>query len=168
MSFRIEGGKMIKFRRFNLEAYDKNKHYVLVKNLERNEGVLRFVSKRFEDWLNEMPVGDDSFEVNRPYVIVRDNKYVGILGTLDRSHDGIIDLWCAINSKERNKGHASDMLGEMSLYLIEKDYANIRLRINKNNIFSNKTARGKRNGYVLNEKESLKDKNVYYYFEKKR
>lgn len=157
---------MIKFRRFNLEAYDKNKHYVLVRNLEMDDKVQSFVSKRFGSWLDKMPEGNEKFEVSRPYVIVRENRFVGILGTLDMSHDGIIDLWCVIDSRERNKGHADAMLGEMTLYLIEEGFSNIRLRINKNNIFSNKTAIS--NGYILDKDETKNDNNIYYYFEKKR
>lgn len=153
---------MIKFRKFSLEAYDKNRHYVLAKNLENDKMVQKYVSKRFVSWLDKMPEGNQGFEVDSPYVIVRDNNFVGILGTLDMSHDGVIDLWCAIDKSERNKGHADAILGEMTPYLIEEGFSNIRLRINKNNIFSNKTAVG--NGYILDRDDSSKD-NVYYYFE---
>ena len=158
---------MIKFRRFNLELYDKNKHYVLMKNLSRDDGVYRYVSKRFEDWLEEMPNDDKGFIVGCPYVLVKENKYVGMVGSLNITKDGIIDLWCAIDKSERNKGYASSILGELTIYLVES-FTDVRLKINKGNEFSKKSVIS--NGYVLDELESSNDRNydTYYYFGKKR
>lgn len=158
---------MIKFRRFNLEMYDKNKHYILMKNLSRDEGVYKFISKRLEEWLDEMPKEKEKFMINCPYVVVKENKYIGMIGSLDKTKDGIIDLWCAIDKSERNKGHAGSILGEMTIYLIES-FKDIRLRVDKENEFSKKSVIS--NGYVLDEKESNNDKNydVYYYFGKKK
>ena len=156
---------MIEFKRFNLELYDKNKHYVLMKNLSRDEGVYKYVSKRLEQWLEEMPKSSNEFVINCPYVLVRDNKYIGLIGSLDVTKDGIIDLWCAISKNERNKGNASDILGEMTIYLIES-FKDIRLKIDKSNYNSKKSAIN--NGYVLDEDESDKNIDVFYYFGKKK
>lgn len=158
---------MIEFRRFNLELYDKNKHYVLMKNLSRDEGVYRFISKRFEDWLEEMPKDKRGFMIDCPYVVVKENKYVGMFGALDRTKDGIIDLWCAIDKNERNKGYAGGILGEMTLYLIES-FSDVRLRVDKSNEYSKRSVVS--NGYVLDDIESSKDKDydIYYYFGKNR
>lgn len=159
---------MINFRRFNLEKYNKNKHYVLMKNLSRDSGVYKFISKRFEDWVGEMEGNKiDNFIINYPYVVVKENKYVGMVGAINMSNDGIIDLWCAIDRNERNKGYAHDILGEMTIYLIES-FSDIRLKVDKQNDFSRRSVLS--NGYVLDEYESNKDKvyDIYYYFGKKR
>ena len=158
---------MIKFRRFNLELYDKSKHYVLMKNLSRDEGVYKFISKRFEDWLDEMPKDKDKFIIDCPYVVVKDNKYIGMVGSMNKSKDGIIDLWCAIDKSERNKGHAGDILGEMTIYLVES-FKDIRLKVDKSNEYSKRSVLS--NGYVLDTEESNSDKNydTYYYFGKNR
>ena len=121
---------MIEFRRFNLEAYDKNKHYILMKNLSRDKGVYKFISKRFEEWLDEMPKEKGNFMIDCPYVVVKENKYIGMIGALNRTKDGIVDLWCAIDKSERNKGYAGSILGEMTIYLIES-FKDIRLRVDK-------------------------------------
>ena len=158
---------MIKFRRFNLEKYDKKKHYVLVKGMERDEGVKNFITPRFVSWIDNMAKGDEEFNVDVAYVIVRDNNYIGMLGALDMSHDGIVDFWCAIDVNERKKGYGDEILGEMTLYLVE-NYSDVRLRIKKWNKTSKNRAIG--NGYVLDEIESKEDKenDVFYYFGKKR
>lgn len=158
---------MIQFRRFNLEAYDKNKHYVLVKKMERDKSVQEFISHRFSHWLDTMPKAKDDFQINRPYVIEKDNHYIGILGTLDMTNDGIIEFWCAIDKEERGKGYGDGILGEMTLYLVE-EFKDVRLKIKKWNKTSKNRAVG--NGYVLDEYESSKDKenDIYYYFGKKR
>lgn len=153
---------MINFRRFNLEVYDKNKHYVLMKNLSRDEGVYKYISKRFEDWLDEMPKKNKNFT---SYVVVRENKYIGMVGALDVTNDKIIELWCAIVKDERHKGNAKDILGEIAPYFVE-NYSDIRLRINKGNENSKKSA--VRNGFVLDKVESDNEVDVYYYFGKKR
>ena len=158
---------MLKFRRFNLELYDKNKHYVLMKNLSRDKGVYKFISKRFEEWLEEMPRDNGGFMIDCPYVVVRENKYIGMIGSMNKSKDGIIDLWCAIDKNERNKGNAGDILGEMTIYLIDS-FKDIRLRVDKNNEYSKRSVIS--NGYVLDKEESNSDKNydIYYYFGKKK
>lgn len=158
---------MIKFRRFNLEAYDKNKHYVLVKKMERDSDVQEFITHRFSRWIDAMPQEKEAFKVNSPYVIVKDNRYIGMLGTLDMTYDGIVDLWYAIDKNERGKGYGDGVLGEMTLYLVE-EFKDVRLKIKKWNKTSKNRAVG--NGYVLDEVESIKDKenDIYYYFGKKR
>lgn len=158
---------MIEFRRFNLEAYDKNKHYILSHRLERDEEVKKFISPRFVNWIDKMDNKNNSFEMGRPYVIVKDNKYIGILGTLDMTHDGIVDFWCAIDKDERGKGYGDGILGEMTNYLVE-EHDDVRLRIKKWNKTSKNRAVG--NGYILDEIESSQDKDndIYYYFGKKR
>ena len=157
---------MIKFRKFNLEEYDKKKHYVLVKNLERDEGIKEFITPRFVSWIDNMDKGNERFSVNTPYVIVRDNKYIGMLGALDMSYDGIVDFWCGIDSKERRKGYGDEILGEMTLYLAE-NFKDVRLKIKKWNKTSKNRAMG--NGYVIDELESREDRenDIYYYFGKK-
>lgn len=158
---------MIQFRRFNLESYDKNKHYVLTSKMSRDEGVQKFISPRFVEWIEKMDNKDKEFKIGKPYVIVRDNKYIGMLGTLDMTHDGIVDFWCAIDKDERGKGYGDGILGEMTIYLAE-EYKDVRLRIKKWNKTSKNRAVG--NGYVLDELESKNDKDddIYYYFGKKR
>lgn len=158
---------MIQFRRFNLEAYDKNKHYVLTSKMSRDESVQKFISPRFVNWIDNMPKISVGFEVGKPYVIVKDNKYIGMLGALDMTHDGIVDFWCAIDKDERGKGYGDGILGEMTNYLVE-EHDDVRLRIKKWNKTSKNRAIG--NGYVLDEVESREDKDddIYYYFGKKR
>ena len=160
---------MLKFRNFNLEAYDKYKHYVLMRSLGDDENVKTFISKNFEEWLDKMPRPDDKsvFTIDCPYVIVKENKYIGMIGSMNKSRDGIIDLWCAIDKNERNKRNAGDILGKLSIYLVES-YSDIRLKIDKSNKYSKKSVLS--NGYVLDEEESNKDKiyDTYYYFGKKK
>ena len=148
---------MIKFRRFNLELYDKSKHYVLMKNLSRDEDVCRYVTKDLERWLDEMPEKKEKFV---SYAIVRDNKYVGMVGTIDITRDDNVELWCAIKKEERHKKNASEILGELSGYF-GKDFSGIKLKINRSNIHSIKSAL--KNGFVLIDSDSRNKIDTYYY-----
>ena len=154
---------MIQFRKFNLEAFDKNKHYTLIRKMSRDDKIKNFISHRFVNWVEDMPISKDNFEIGKPYVIVRDNKYIGILGTLDMSYDDIIDFWCAIDKDERSKGYGDVILREITNYLVE-EHADVRLRINKRNKTS--MNRAVKNGFILNEAESSanKEEDIYYYF----
>ena len=147
---------MIKIGNFNLEVYDKYKHFVLVKNLNRDEGVCNYVSGRFEKWLDKLSEKNEKYI---SYAIVRDNKYVGMVGILDITRDNFVELWCAIKKEERHKGNAEELLGEMVDYFKE-EFSGIKLKINKGNIYSIKSALN--NGFVLVGKES-KDIETYYY-----
>lgn len=157
---------MIEFRNFKLEAYDSKKHFVLVQRMKEDRGVYDFISQNFERWVEKMPVAKSGFEVNSPYVIVKDDKYIGMLGTFDRSNDGIVEFWYVIDKTERRKGYGDVILGEMTLYLIE-EFSDVRLKIKKANETSKNRAVG--NGYILDKMESNanKENDVYYYFGRK-
>ena len=148
---------MIEFKNFNLELYDKNKHYVLMKNLSRDEDVCRYVTKDLERWLDEMPEKKEKFV---SYAIVRDNKHVGMVGTIDITRDDVVELWCAIKKDERHKKIASNILGELLGYF-GKDFSGIKLKINRSNIHSIKSAL--KNGFVLIDSDSRNKIDTYYY-----
>ena len=153
----------IPFSNFYLESYDKNKHYSFVRKMARDEAISTFISKRFVDYIDNMPISEENFQANCPYIIMVEGKAIGLLGSTARNK--VIELWCAIDKEERGKGYGTDILGKMTIYLIEK-FDDIRLVIEKNNLNSQKTALA--NGYVLDEEESIEDRehNIYYYFGK--
>lgn len=157
---------MIHLRTINLEKFDKKKYYDLMSRLERDENVKRYFSKNLEVWLEKhQAVSDDKIEVGKTYVIVKEHKYIGIVGSLSFSSNGILEVCYAIDKDFRGNGYGEKILAEITPYLIEHvdDLKDIKLKIDKENIASKKVA--ERNGYLL--EEETKDTDVYYYFGKK-
>ena len=154
---------MIKVKDFYLEKFDKIDHFVFMKKLARDESVIQFVHHDLEKWLENMPNSSDEFMADCPYVIVRDNKNIGMLGTKLLDND-IVEFWYALDKDERGKKLGWHILCEMTAYLIDK-FPDIRLVVKKDNQRSINIAVD--NAYVLDKEESTDDKNVYYYFGRK-
>lgn len=158
---------MIHLRTFNLQKLDEIEHYVLIQELGRDKTVQTYIAKDFSTWLGKQKsVSEDMLEVGKSYVIERDGKYVGVVGSLNFSNDGILELWCTIKKNLRGRGYGEKVLAEITPYLIEHiDGLNdIKLKIDENNLASKKVAM--RNGYI--EEPGEKDKGIesYYYFGK--
>ena len=49
---------------------------------------------------------------------------------ISTARNKVIELWCAIDKEERGKGYGTDILGKMTIYLIEK-FDDIRLVIER-------------------------------------
>lgn len=158
---------MIHLRTFNLEKISESKHYSLIRNAAEDENVRKYISKDFLRWINFYAAdNDDNIEVKKSYVIERDNNYIGFIGSLDFSSDGVLELWCVIDKEFRDKGNADKILGEITPYYIEHiDGLNdICLKINKYNIASQKVAL--KNGYTkVGESDGIYK---YTYFGKKK
>lgn len=162
---------MIHLRTMDLEKIDMMKHYGLLMSLQRDEKVYGYISKNLIAWLEKhQAVSEDKIEVNKSYVICKDNHYIGVIGSLNFSNAGILEIWCAIQNNLRGKGYGEKILAEITPYLIEHvDGLNdIELKINRNNLSSKRVA--EKNGYNL-VKDNMglnHDIDVYRYFERKR
>ena len=160
---------MIHLRTMNLEKIDKIKHYGLLMNLERDSKVQGYISRNFISWLDKhQAISDDKIEVGKSYVVCKDNCYIGIVGSLSFSNDGILEVWYTIKKNLRGRGYGEKILAEITPYLIEHvDGLNdIVLKIDTNNNASKKVA--ERNGYVLEEYDKELDLDIYRYFGKKK
>ena len=127
---------MINLRTYNLEALDRDKHYKVISKLQYDSSSCKYVSRNIARWLNNKePVSKDMFEIGKAYVLVKDNKYIGIIGAFKLDRNKVVELWCSILPDDRNKGHASKFLGEITMYLIDNvlDIDDIRLKINIDN-----------------------------------
>jgi len=96
------------------------------------------------------------------FVVERDGKYIGFVGSLDFTNDGIMEIWYAINKNLRGRGYGEKVLAEITPYLIEHvdGLKDIELNIDKSNKGSIKVA--ERNGYVFDHEED--GYMTYYYF----
>lgn len=156
---------MIHLRTMNLQKINELEHYSLIHSLARDENVTRYIAKDFPAWLKkQQSVGDDEIEVGKSYVIVKDHKYIGMIGSLAFSNDGILKLWYTIEKSLRGNGYGEKILAEITPYLIEHvdDLNDIQLEINKRNEASKKVAL--ENGYVKNDSEKDGDIENWYYF----
>jgi len=156
---------MIKLRTFNLEKIDEIKHYSLIKILSNDKKVQQYIASDFKKWLKkQISTTDDKMEPGKSYVIEKDNKYIGIVGSFNLSDEGILELWCTIKKDEREKGNGEKVLAQVTSYLIEntKELKDIKLKIDKNNKASKKTAI--RNGYIKVSDDEEFDLETYYYF----
>lgn len=152
---------MIKLRSLYLEPFSKEKHYGLVNRLNDDQAVYDYISKHFEDWVEE-PESDSKYEVGKSYVIKDDNEILGMCGSTRYENNGIIDLWCGIDKKSRGQGVGEKLLVQITDYFLDNipDLKNVKLVIKKNNVASNKVAIN--SGYSLTDQ--YKDNNVYHYF----
>ena len=154
---------MIKVKDFYLEPFDRIKHYDLLMSLARDPLVQDFVHHNFEEWLENMVITSLEFTTNCPYVIVKDDQRIGMLGT-KLLRDNVVEFWYVLDKTKRGKKLGWHILCEMTAYLIDK-FPDIKLVIKKENQRSINIALD--NAYVLDKEESTNDKNVYYYFGKK-
>lgn len=160
---------MIHLRTLNLKKVSKIEHYDLIRNLERDSKVQQYISKDLPRWLSKHQAeSEDKIEIGKSYVIEKDNHYIGIVGSLSFSNEGILEVWYAIKKNFREKGYGEKILAEITPYLIEhvQGLNDIELKIDKNNKASKKVA--ERNGYLLEESDKDLEIDIYHYFGRKR
>ena len=158
---------MINLRTINLEKVDKIKHYNLIMKLNRDKGVNDYISHDFISFLDKYAAEtDDKMEIGKCYVVNKDKKNIGVVGTLDMSSTGVVEVWYSIDKDLRGKGYGEKVLAQVTPYLIEniKGLNDIELRINKNNKASKKVA--EKNGYDLYYEDKDFGIDIYHYFGK--
>lgn len=157
---------MIHLRTLNLEpldCYHQDGHYSLKRRLSEDKAVYDFVSKHFDEWVEE-PENKTDFEIGKAYVVSDQDKKIAMIGSCQMDSNGIIDLWCAIDQKYRRQGYGEKILAQITEYLVENitNLTDIRLVINKINEGSNKVATYC--GYQM--VDQYNNNNVYQYFAK--
>lgn len=158
---------MIKLRNFNLEKIDKIKHYSLLMKLNRDKNINKYISHNFISFLDKHEAkSDDKMEIGKAYVVNKDKKNIGVVGTLDMSSTGVVEVWYSIDKDLREKGYGEKVLAQVTPYLIEniKGLNDIELKIDKNNKASKKVAL--RNGYILDDEDKELGIDIYHYFGK--
>ena len=158
---------MIKLRNFNLEKIDKIKHYSLLMSLDRDGSINKYISNNFISFLDKhVSESDDKMEIGKAYVVNIDKKNIGVVGTLDMSSTGVVEVWYSIDKDLREKGYGEKVLAQVTPYLIEniKGLNDIKLKIDKNNKASKKVAL--RNGYILDDEDKELGIDIYHYFGK--
>lgn len=158
---------MIKLRNFNLEKIDKIKHYSLLMKLNRDKNINKYISHNFISFLDKHEAkSDDKMEIGKAYVVNKDKKNIGVVGTLDMSSTGVVEVWYSIDKDLREKGYGEKVLAQVTPYLIEniKGLNDIELKIDKNNKASKKVA--ERNGYILDDENKELGIDIYHYFGK--
>ena len=105
-------------------------------------------------------------EIGKAYVVNKDKKNIGVVGTLDMSSTGVVEVWYSVDKDLRGKGYGEKVLAQVTPYLIEniKGLNDIELKIDKNNKASKKVAL--RNGYILDDEDKELGMDIYHYFGK--
>lgn len=133
----------IKLRTLALENLDMNnsEHYILVRRSARDENSMKFVSKNMDNFVKQ-PIEESKFEDGKTYILKKDEKLIGFMGSKKLNSTGILELWCNIDGDFRSNGYATRALEEITPYLIENvdGLQDIKLRIDKYNHASKKTA----------------------------
>lgn len=156
---------MIHLRTLNLEKIDEISHYSLIRSLSEDKLVCEYIAHDFGSFLEKQKSEtDDKIETLKSYVIVKDNRYIGIVGSLKFSNAGILEVWYAIKKNLRGHGYGEKILAEITPYLIEHvdSLEDIELKIDKNNKASQKVAL--RNGYVKVAGDEVNGQDIYRYF----
>lgn len=158
---------MIKLRNLNLEKIDKIKHYSLLMKLNRDKKVNDYISHNFISFLDKHQAEtDDKMEIGKSYVVNKDKRNIGVVGTLNMSSIGVVEVWYSVDKDLRGKGYGEKILAQVTPYLIEniKGLNDIELRIDRNNKASKKVA--ERNGYILDYEDKELGIDIYHYFGK--
>ena len=93
---------MIKLRNFNLEKIDKIKHYSLLMKLNRDKNINKYISHNFISFLDKHEAkSDDKMEIGKAYVVNKDKKNIGVVGTLDMSSTGVVEVWYSVDKEEK-------------------------------------------------------------------
>lgn len=153
---------MIKLRTFNLEKIDMIKHYGLLMKLNRDEAIQEYISHNFVRFVDKYQVEDEKIAPNKAYVVKKAKQNIGVVGTLNLSSVGKLEIWYAIDKDLRGEGYGEKVLAEITPYLIENvsDLEDIELKIKKKNLASKKIAEN--NGYILADENN--DTDIYHYF----
>ena len=135
--------------------------------LNRDKNINKYISHNFISFLDKHEAkSDDKMEIGKAYVVNKDKKNIGVVGTLDMSSTGVVEVWYSIDKDLRGKGYGEKVLAQVTPYLIEniKGLNDIELKIDKNNKASKKVA--ERNGYILDDENKELGIDIYHYFGK--
>ena len=127
----------------------------------------KYISHNFISFLDKHEAkSDDKMEIGKAYVVNKDKKNIGVVGTLDMSSTGVVEVWYSVDKDLRGKGYGEKVLAQVTPYLIEniKGLNDIELKIDKNNKASKKVAL--RNGYILDDEDKELGMDIYHYFGK--
>lgn len=157
---------MIKLTSFNLEKIQlEGKHYGLVQNMSIDNKIKLYIEKDFFDWLKKHQASsNDQIDVGKMYVVSKDGREYGIVGSEGINEDGYLDVVYAIKKNMRDRGYGTKVLEEITPYLLEhvKDIKGIHLRIDE----SNKGSKGiaMKNGYIEKTEEKENGVESWYYY----
>ena len=162
---------MIKLRNFNLEKIDKIKHYNLLMRLNRDKSINNYISHNFISFLDKHAAeSDDKMEIGKSYVVNKDKKNIGVVGTLNMSSTGVVEVWYSIDKDLRGKGYGEKVLAQVTPYLIEniKGLNDIELKIDKNNkttakIIKNILHKNDNECIIMQEKAANRKQKILYY-----
>ena len=135
--------------------------------LNRDKNINKYISHNFISFLDKHEAkSDDKMEIGKAYVVNKDKKNIGVVGTLDMSSTGVVEVWYSVDKDLRGKGYGEKVLAQVTPYLIEniKGLNDIELKIDKNNKASKKVAL--RNGYILDDEDKELGIDIYHYFGK--
>ncbi len=88
--------------------------------LNRDKNINKYISNNFISFLDKHEAeSDDKMEIGKAYVVNKDKKNIGVVGTLDMSSTGVVEVWYSIDKDLRGKGYGEKVLAQVTPYLIE-------------------------------------------------
>ena len=134
-------------------------HNIFDKKYKTTDEETKYVDNQISQMKSQYGDNDETF-------LAAVKQYLGVVGTLDMSSTGVVEVWYSIDKDLRGKGYGEKVLAQVTPYLIEniKGLNDIELKINKNNKASKKVAL--RNGYILDDEDKELGIDIYHYFGK--
>ena len=155
---------MIELKSFKLEKLDiEGKHYGLIQGMAMDNKIKLYIARDFIKWLGEhQAISEDKIEVGKMYAIIEEEREIGVVGSLNLTDDGILNVIYAIKKNVRDKGYGKKILEEVTSYYLEniKGIRGIKLTIDSSNKGSKRVALA--NGYVNKGIEDSGLENWYY------
>lgn len=163
---------MMKLRKPTINDKDKLMDYIQEHhdNGERSISASNMLPMmEYEEWLEKLKkdetVGELEWGISETYILVNDNKVIGMLNIRYNPSDDIAQLYghigYGVRPSERRKGMATYMLKEALIKCMEKGLTEVILGCYEDNIGSSKTIVN--NGGYLDREDMMEDKVAQYY-----
>lgn len=127
---------------FELVSYDNmNVEHVKFKNeLTKDQDFKNYFGTFFAKNIDDIFASANELEVNKAFLLLDDEKIIGMIRIFSYHEAGFLNLQYAINPLYRNQKYGTRILKEISNYLFENGVKVIDLNIDKSNIGSIKCA----------------------------
>ena len=143
---------IIPLETLSLVTFDKNneKHITFLKRIINDESI----KKRFTGFLSRLNSKANYGIIGKSFFVAENKELIGFIdiGLLNQEEEAVY-LRGAIDKSKRGNNYGHKMLNEVSNYIFE-NYSNvktIKLKIDKNNYASIKTAESCGFNYILND-----------------
>lgn len=132
----------IKLNKLDVINYDDNnqEHINFKRELLNDENFRRYFGETFMRKADQIFVSSNEMELKKAYLVKDDDLIVGMIRIFSYHQAGYVNIQYAVRPKCRNQGYGTQILKEISEFLLDNNIKCIEGEIDKNNLGSIKVA----------------------------